>query len=193
MPQVMLQNVAGHYCFLASFRRPLFCVLQDIFTDIHAFSDDPKQVMRLSSTVCDALVLAALIAPLAGSNLRAPLRIGMSVSDASEEGAGAAVSCSFVKQLSAAHAAFDDLALDSAILNSADVNVAPDAVCSACGGTFAARRLICHPKCHFVGCSLSCWAKHEVRLCTYRRNVRAVVWVIGHKAAHQIAWALAKA
>ena len=29
--QVMLQNVAGHFCFMASFRRPMFSVLQEVF------------------------------------------------------------------------------------------------------------------------------------------------------------------
>ena len=40
--QVTLQNVAGHFCFMASFRRVLFSVLQDIFVDIHRFFGQPK-------------------------------------------------------------------------------------------------------------------------------------------------------
>ena len=61
--QVMLQNVAGHFCFMSSFRRPLFSILQDFFVDIQAFSDDPKQRMILSHSVRDELVVAALLAP----------------------------------------------------------------------------------------------------------------------------------
>ena len=190
--QVMLQNVAGHFCFLASFRRPLFCVMQEIFGDICAFSDNPKQVMKLSAAVSDELVIAALLAPLAGSNLRAPLRVGMSISDASEEGAGAAVSSSFVKQLSSAYAAFDDLAVDSALLSSADGSVMHGLVCSGCNGVLGSRRLLCHSKCSYVACSVNCWARHEADLCTYRRHIRSVVWVVGSGPASQLALALAR-
>ena len=191
--QVMLQNVAGHFCFLFSFRRPLFCVLQEIFADIHSYSTDPKQVMEVRGAVGDELALAALLAPLAGVNLRAPIRIGVSISDASEEGAGAALSTSFVKQLSACYAAFDDLAIDSAILNSADGPVAQGSACGSCGGCLADNAFSCHPKCMYKACSLTCWAVHESHWCPYRRNLRTVVWVTGLGPAVQVANALAKA
>ena len=161
--------------------------------DIHLFSDDPKEQRGLSGTVGDELVLAALLAPLAGTNLRAPIRDGISISDASEEGVGSAVSSSFVQQLSSADAAFDDLALDSAVLGSADGGVAADVVCTFCSRPLDKLRFACHSKCHVSACSVSCWARHEADLCVYRRNYRSVVWVIGCGLALQIAEELARA
>ena len=74
-------------------------VARGFFSEIHNFTDDPKQILGLSGTASDELVVVALLAPLAGTNLGALVRCGMSISDASEEGAGSAIAESFVPQL----------------------------------------------------------------------------------------------
>ena len=88
--------------------------------------------MGLSGSASDELVAAALLSPLAGTKLRAPIRCGMSISDASEEGAGSAIADSFVPQLTSVREAFDDLALESAMLGSVDPGVVHLAVCPVC-------------------------------------------------------------
>ena len=192
--QVMLQNVAGHFCFMASFRRPLFAILQEVFGEIQLFSDDPKQCLLLNPSSADELIVAALLAPLAGTNLRAPLRIGVSISDASEQGAGAAVATNFVKELSPMHVAWEDLALESATLNSGEPDCAAGAFCSFCESELGPRVFPCHRKCKFTACSVGCWNRHEKDKCTYRSRWQGVCWVAGGELAQQFAceFALAK-
>ena len=84
-PQVTLQHWAGVFCFQASFRRPLFSIGHEIFSFISAFSSD-RDRLTIPAGVRDEILVAGLLAPLAYTNLRAPLRPSLSISDASEEG-----------------------------------------------------------------------------------------------------------
>jgi hypothetical protein len=95
VPQVVAQHWAGMYCFLCSFRRPLFSVVQDIVSFICSFSEDPWERKELPEAVCDEMLLGALLAPMGFSNLRAPIRNSISITDASEQGGAAGEAATF--------------------------------------------------------------------------------------------------
>ena len=87
--QVSCQHWAGAFCFMAGFRRPLFAVCDELFKFISAFGDDSLSIKEVPDAARDEVLLGALLAPLAFSNLRAPLRPVISVTDASEQGGAA--------------------------------------------------------------------------------------------------------
>ncbi len=85
--QAMLQHWAGVYCVACGFNRRLCSVVQDIFQQIVSFGPDPKERQVSSRTVMAEILIGTLLLPLAVTNLRAPLRRWVSISDASEQGA----------------------------------------------------------------------------------------------------------
>ena len=85
-----LQHWAGHFCFAATFGRPVFSVMQEIFV---AIADDSQAAS--TSWHCPE---AVRLVPFCFTDLRASIRRVVSASDASETGGGA----SEVKQFSAA-------------------------------------------------------------------------------------------
>ena len=93
---MLAQHVAGIHCFAASFRRPLFCIFQEVYSFITSFGLDPSERRRPPKECSDELLLAVLLMPFAFSNLRAPLHARISISDASEEGAGSAIADKFL-------------------------------------------------------------------------------------------------
>ena len=94
VPQVSCQHWAGLFCFMAQFRRPTFSAVQEIFPFIMSLGEAPSERRALPLQVFDEILLGALLAPLAFSNLRCQVRSRISISDASEE-AGASAEASF--------------------------------------------------------------------------------------------------
>ena len=94
--QVACQHWSGLYCVAAGFRRPLFSVLEEIFSFIVKMDDSKLSEEPLPNAVRDEVLLAGLLMPLATTNLRAPLREKMSISDASEFGGASAEASHFV-------------------------------------------------------------------------------------------------
>lgn len=113
--QAALQHWAGVYAFAASFRRPLFAVLQETFSFIVDYKDPNLERRLLPSDVVDEIVCAYLFLPLARVNLRAPLRPSLSISDASEQGGSAGEADRFVHSVSKVFG--DDLACRKAAAN----------------------------------------------------------------------------
>ena len=97
--QVACQQWSGHFCFAAGFRRPLFAVLEQIFSFIVEMEDPQMPAAELPNAVRDEILLAGLLMPLASTNLRAPLRQRISISDASEFGGAAAEATHFVSAM----------------------------------------------------------------------------------------------
>ena len=84
--QAALQHWTGIYAFAAGFRRPLFSVVEEICSAIVGYEDPNHETKLLDPMVADEILCAALLLPLIRSNLRAPLRPSLSISDASERG-----------------------------------------------------------------------------------------------------------
>ena len=94
--QVTCPHWAGLFCFAAGFRRPLFAVLEQIFAFIVEMDTKVVSASALPNDVRDEILLAGLLVRLAFSNLRAPLRQMISVSDASEHGGASAEAAKFL-------------------------------------------------------------------------------------------------
>ena len=94
--QVSCQHWSRLFCFAAGFRRPLFAVLEQIFGFIVEMDGKAGLEEALPNAVRDEILLAGLLAPLTFTNLRAPLREIISVTDASEQGGTAGEATRFV-------------------------------------------------------------------------------------------------
>lgn len=68
-----------------------------MFPCLAAFEDTKFEHIILPVSVRDEILLVAVLLPFAGVNLRAPLRSALSISDASEQGGGAAEATAFVQ------------------------------------------------------------------------------------------------
>ena len=119
---------------------------QDAFQCIEAFSDDPNEYKVMWTNTADEVLIAALLVPMARVNLRAPIRMGMSVTDASEEGAGSAASTrlSEVFTVEAAERTLD--INESLLINSCDVGGAKAQQCLICGVSLDSRPFLRHVK-----------------------------------------------
>ena len=67
-----LQHCVGLCTFAAGFRRPLFSIFQEVYSEI--LERDPKEAFVPRSASVVELLIAVLLIPLAGVNLRTPLR-----------------------------------------------------------------------------------------------------------------------
>ena len=94
--QVACQHWCGLFCFAAGFRRPLFAVLEQIFGFIVKMEDPGIPAAALPNAVQDEILVTGLLLPLASTNLRAPLRQRISITDASEFGGAAAEASRFI-------------------------------------------------------------------------------------------------
>ena len=82
----------GGACFASIFRRPMFAVLQEVFTDIQQLGTGP---MPLSDASVDEVIVFSALLPMCFTNLRARLSRTISCSDASPYGGGAAEATEF--------------------------------------------------------------------------------------------------
>ena len=187
-----MQNIAGHYCFMASFRRPLFAAYQEVFTFIHSFSEDPAEQKEIPKLVREELLTSALLAPLAVTNLRAPIRPGISISDASEEGAGAGIATRFVDELSDSGRSKAQSFADCLALNDGEPPPSPAKSCSVCKASLNNRKLCCFPRCGFAACSLACWQLHREHKCLFSARRDTQIVCIGDSWADALGRQLAK-
>lgn len=159
--QANMQHWAGIACFAAGFRRPSFSVLESIFTFISSESwvRYPSQPIPLD--VIDEMLCFCGILPLCYTNLRAPIRPKISISDASEQGGGAAEATHFTELLDPRKAKeaedwFANICEESAFADQ------PNNFCSVCGssdpdwGKFSH----CPHKCGETLCSTTCLLHH---------------------------------
>ena len=87
----VLESLLGCWIFVLLFRRPLFCLLSDVF---HEGSDyKPHHIFQLSVGAKQELLLLCMYAPWAATNLRAEPLARLFASDASLDAAGVC-SCS---------------------------------------------------------------------------------------------------
>ena len=151
VPQVAAQHWAGIFCFLCSFRRPLFAFAQEIFPFISSFNDDRYSFLKVHNVVRDEVLLGALLAPMSFTNFRAQIREKISISDASELAGAAAEATSFVDGLGVnASIAAEDLALNF-LESAASVKPVSPILCAACGRVRA-------PPERWASCSVGCVA-----------------------------------
>ena len=87
-----LRHWVGGACFASIFRRPMFVVWQEVFTDIQQLSTGPRP---LSDASVDEVIVFSALLPMCFTNLRARLSRTISCSDGSPYGGGAAEATEF--------------------------------------------------------------------------------------------------
>ena len=185
-----LQHWIGSFCFGASFRRPLFAVLEEVFTFAAAIEHSAGQPgpQHLDEVMC-----AAILAPLMYTNLRAPLRLPISCSDASEAGGGAAEAVSFIAALDPGAEEAAEALVAERVEESAFTEVEVRTLrCAACGVqapvlTGAA----CALGCRAWGCSLACLLRHMAG-CVEQPAVGSFVEKGLRQQASELTWAVAR-
>ncbi|CAK0819451.1 unnamed protein product, partial [Prorocentrum cordatum] len=183
-----LQHWIGCFCFGASFRRPLFAVLQDAFSFAAAVENEASapDVSR-----GDEILGAAILAPLMFTNLRAPVRAAVSCSDASEAGGGAAEATDFVDSLGRefecqAEALVAKRAEESAW---ADAGVFEGRCVMGCAGGSAAQVAARHFRRGRHACSLDSLLRHA---CGQHAVRSAFVEVCSAHGSPELSWAVAR-
>ena len=173
--QVICQHWSGLFCFAAGFRRPLFAGLEQIFSFIVEMDSKVDSASTLPNGVRDEILLAGLLVPLAFSNLRAPLREMISVSDASEFGGAAAEASKFTAAL--------DKKTESRVcslrMNALEEEMIPRmstqcARCKAAGGRALVR---CPLGCPEWLCSAQCYLSHR-KSCSHEVLDKSKVLVV---------------
>ena len=164
----MLLHWTGLSVFVAQFRRPLFCILQEVFHQGLTLAETPGPAWRES--VDEILVFAALL-PLAFTNLKAECRRYVSCSDASENGGAAAEAKHFVNALEQPAAAVVDdtlaLMLEEGSFSSA-TQWKEEYVCGYCGSMPKMKSFLCPRRCGALCCNLDCLYKHSEVICYLR-------------------------
>ena len=153
-----LQHWVGCFCFGASFRRPIFAALEEVFTLAAAieYGSGPPGVQHLDEILC-----AAILVPLMLTNLRAPLRLPISCSDASEAGGGAAEADSFIPSLDDTAEEAAEALLARRVEESAFGGAAAGSCCAVCGGGAPVRTgATCALGCGSWCCCLVCLLRH---------------------------------
>ena len=188
-PQVSYQHWAGTFCFMAGFRRPLFSVAQEIFKFIYEFKEGGSEHRKPSSTVRDEMLIAALLIPMAFSNLRAPMRSTISISDASEEGGAAGEAVKFTSHVGEAAAKeYDDLSL-----NKAEEWTAEDIAklgCQVCKKKVDGEEAECPFGCEKRFCSMECFGVHK-EVCLFKKIPHLSVAFLG-QACKDLPWEFLK-
>ena len=159
--QAALQHWAGTACFAAGFRRPIFSVLEEIFTFIGDPGWNRASRRRMPLPVFDEILVFTSLLPLCYTNLRAQVRPLISISDASEGGGGAAEASCFLEIMSKQRAkATEDW---FAAVNEEGSTVNPTKKsCVVCGSDCPAWNswASCAMGCVGDICSLSCLLTH---------------------------------
>ena len=91
VPEALARHWAGLACFAATYRRPLFSILGEIF----GFMETPGVDKRMNFEVVEEMLVFAGLLPLAVTNLRAQVENQISCSDASPTGGGDAIARKF--------------------------------------------------------------------------------------------------
>ena len=191
VPQVALQHWAGIFCFMASFRRVMFSVGQAIFPCISRYDQLEVDRACVDVDVYDEILVAALLAPLAQTNLRAEVRRTISMSDASEQGGAAAEATRLRASISQGRAQ----AAEEVQMNVLERELAPIAdhgLCGACKLKVARAKLLrCPRDCELLFCSVSCVQKHRMG-CRHSAVIIPAVVMPATAVLHQVRWELCK-
>ena len=164
--QANMQHWAGVACFAASFRRPSFSVLESIFTFISCDSWSKHQQQSIPPEVIDEMLCFCGVLPFCFTNLRAPIRPKISISDASELGGGAAEASHFTEILDPCKAKkaedwFANICEESPFAKE------PDRCCAGCGSDKPDWGVAspCPHKCGEAFCSSICLLHHLETSC----------------------------
>ena len=140
----------------------MFSVAQDIFRFIYEFEEGGSEYRQPSAAVRDEMLIAALLSPLAFTNLRAPMRSTISISDASEEGGAAGEAANFLSHVGEkAGKCYDDLSL-----NKSEEWTGEELAklgCHGCRKNLEAERATCPCGCEKQFCSLACFDLHKAQ------------------------------
>lgn len=173
--QAPLQHWAGIFAFAAGFRRPLFSILESMFTLIVSYEDVVSQKQVLPDSVIDEVLVAAFVDPFVRTDLRAPIRRAISISDASETGGSASEAVRFSTNLDNDRGLY--VAEARSILNEGVSRRKPrsgPSFCAICTQE-AADVIFCGPGCDYTFCSVKCMAVHRERPCRRFLGIRPVV------------------
>ena len=139
--EFMLRHMVGKATFGMCFRRPLFSVLQSVFSEIQCRAAC-RDMASPAATVVDEVVMVLSLVPMMFTNLKAGLDEEVAVTDASPSGGGAAVATRFRPP---------PLTVDS-----------DPRTCYECGTESSSRaRYPCPAECGAMFCSLACVMGHR--------------------------------
>ena len=148
----------------------MFSVAEYAFAFIVSFPDDPAETKPIPAAVRGEMITAALLAPMAFSNLRADVRPWLSISDASEQGGAAAESKVFVKSVGARKGL--DRVLDTLRVTENEFGVsACISMCCICATPLGQPGVTCPLGCHKIFCCTACGIHHVKRKCSFRDSV----------------------
>ena len=191
VPQAALQHWTGSFCFAAGFRKCLFSSLAEVFSFISSYEDVKHGKLVLPAEVSDEILLAAALLPLAGTNLRSPLRLSMSISDASEQGGAAAIATHFCARLDKVTASASSSRLANA--NEEALAANPPVIypfCSIC--TYPIPEGVkgrCVVGCSAHLCSALCYKVHRKTVCTHTPPLGVVVGIVDMATESWWLWA----
>lgn len=189
-PQVTFQHWSGLFCFKAGFRRPIFSVCQEVFKFINSFEEGGSECRSPPLEVLDEILVAALSTPLAFTNLRAPIRPVLSITDASEQGGAAGEATEFLKHVGRnAGAEADDLLMNS----SEEFTRGKTGImkCRICGSMDGVNKTVCPFKCQTVLCSVGCFRKHRLS-CEFQDIPHLSVGLMASTTLANLPWELLK-
>ena len=134
----------------------------------------------LPNSVRDEVLLAGLLMPLATTNLRAPIRPLISISDASEFGGSAAEASQFIaatdKKLQE-HIRAREMAMGEEVPKLLGSVAPTNVLCSICGGLNPHKLAHCPLGCPSSFCSTGCYLKHR-NTCAHAKLEREKVIIL---------------
>lgn len=166
--QASMQHWAGVACFAAGFRRPCFSILEGIFTFISDGSWSKYHLQHIPLDVVDEMLCFCGLLPLCYSNLRASIRNKISISDASEQGGGAAEASHFLGQLDPKRAEqAEDWQANICEEAASSLADSHSTICSLCysSGAEWGTRAPCPNMCGAFFCSTTCLLQHTESYC----------------------------
>ena len=95
-PQVMCQHWAGGSVFGRGPDAPFFPLLAKCLSSFNEFDEGGSTSRAPPAVVKDEMLVAVLVASFSFTNLRAPLRAVISISDASEDGGASGEASTFL-------------------------------------------------------------------------------------------------
>ena len=161
--QPALQHWAGVACFAAGFRRPSFSALEEIFSFISSPGWLSSTQRRLPLEVFDEVLVFAGLLPLCFTNLRAPIRPVISITDASEDGGGSAEATTFLSTMSKGRASSAEDWLAGINEELSTLGTQEKLVCSSCGSHRPDWNSWCKCPmgCDYAFCGVTCLLKHR--------------------------------
>ena len=153
-----------------------------MFKFIYEVVEGGSEQLAPSLTVRDEMLVAALLIPMAYTNLKAPLRQVISISDASEEGGAAAEASLFVRH------ADNDMAQsfdDASLVRSEEIGKVEQTsrACQGCRRILEANVAQCPLGCGKRFCSVGCFKEHKAT-CNFSQFPHLSVHFLGSACAN---------